>query len=192
MTRRWNCAGEEVALSAFFSPFVDPDGDPSMDTDRADDILKYEIEGDEFPSHPSRASSKNMGFPLGFRDEEDDDDDWDDDDDDDDDWDDEFLDKDLQGLLAGVFPEVLTEELGSDFPPEAFPILLEIAMKYSDANGDLPDPDVIFEKDPKLMQRFFDAMGPSLYDGLFEEFMKGGSHGSPGRKKKPKGKGRKR
>ncbi len=172
---------------SFFSPFADLDGDPSMDTDQADDILKYEIEDNKFPS---RASSKNMGLPLGFWDEEDDDDDdWDDDDDD---WDDEFPDKDLQGLLAGVFPEMLSDELGNDIPPEAMSILFEIAMKYTDANGDMPDPEVIFKKNPKLMQRFLDAMGPSFYDGLFEEFIKGESHGSPGRKKKQKGKGRKR
>jgi hypothetical protein len=149
------------------------DGDLTLDMDRAEDILNYEIQEEKLPSFSRPYPDGTPGVHTGL---------WAEDEDDDDEFSDSGFDDFMNELMPGSFPD----EMMDGIPSEALAVLLEIMLKYADHNGDLPSPDEIQRKDPKLMQRFIEAMGPVLNDGLFDDFFSGGFKEGRGRGKKGK------
>ena len=160
--------------------------DFSTDPEALDDLLKREREAREYPHDASEPDFPDF-------DDDDDDDDLDGHDcrhcsvedcpsrkveyvpgSDDDDWeDDDSWGEDDRELLEAML-EGGSLDLPSDIPPEAVPILLKIMLKYGNKNGDLPELDEVFKKDPALIGELFEMMPDD--QSFFE----------PGEKKKKK------
>ena len=194
----------------FFSPSWDrrmAGKDLSTDPEGIKDVLTREREARKYPA---------SGFGPQFEDFDDDDecDDHDSDrcrhcdiedcpdriaeyvpglnDDPDDDWDDEEWDDGDIKLFEAMFNNG-SLDLPSDIPPEARPLLLEMALKYGDKEGGLPDPDELFEKDPELAEKLFKILFDAEAKGNFHDFgpdrLPGSGRGSKKKRRKKKGHG---
>jgi len=112
-----------------------------------------------------------------------------DDDPDDDRDDDEWDDGDIK-LFEALFNNG-SLDLPPDIPPEAMPLLLEMALKYGDKEGGLPDPDELFEKDPELAEKLFKIFFDAEAKGNFHDFgsgrLPGSGRGSKKKRRKKKG-----
>ena len=103
-----------------------------------------------------------------------DDDRWEDDErDDDGPWDENDAE-----LLEGLLDEGLLD-FPSDIPPEAVPLVLKMMLKYGNRNGDLPEFDELFRKEPELLEELLE---------MIPDYQPFSGPGKKGKKKKRKGK----
>lgn len=156
------------------------DVDYKMDFSEVEEVIHFELEAADFPQDFYMSSERpNRGrehvIPALEEDDWDDEEEWD---------------YDLNGpffetmgeMLEGALPKEMKEGL----PREAVPILLEMVMKYG-MDKDAPDLEEVSRKDPELMERFLEAMGPALFSGFFgdiDEFAAGLGKKQKKRKKK--------
>ena len=157
----------EYPASSFGSPFEDFDDDDEYDDHDSDRCRHCDIE-----DCPDRTAE----YVPGDVDDWDDDDEWEEDD---------------TELLEAMLDDGLLD-LPPDVPPEAIPILLEMALKYGDEEGGLPDPDELFKKDPELAEKLFkilfDAEAKGNFHDLGSDRLPGSGRGSRKKARKKKGK----
>jgi len=154
-------AAREYPTSAFGSLFEDFDDDDDSDRCRHCDI-------EDCPDRTAEYVPDDV-------------DDWDDDD--------EWEGDDTE-LLEAMFNDGLLD-LPPDIPPEAIPILLEMALKYGGQDGQMPDPDELFEKEPELAEKVLKILLDAGDDGYPPNFgpdrLPGSGRGSKKKSRKRKG-----
>ncbi|MDZ7696862.1 MAG: hypothetical protein U5R49_08070 [Deltaproteobacteria bacterium] len=80
----------------------------------------------------------------------------------------------------------MPEEIKGQIPEKALPVLVEMIIKHGDGGGDLPDLEEISRKDPELMDRFIEALGPEMLNEFLDDLLEAGLDDPPGRRQKTK------
>lgn len=139
----------------FYGGFDAFDGDEALDLTDVEEIITLELEREDYPHEPSISSG---GVFRRFED--------DDELDDEEEWEgppDAFLFETVAEMLQAEMPEEVREQI----PEKALPILVEMIIKHGNGGSDLPDLEEIGRKDPELMEKFIEAVGPEIFSDFF-------------------------